>query len=332
MRATRLLSTLLLLQARGRLTAQELADRLDVSVRTVYRDVDTLQRAGVPIYGDAGPSGGYRLVAGYTTRLTGMTANEADALFLTGMPGPAAELGLGAEVAAARLKLHAALPAELRERAGRILERFHLDPGGWYRERERLPQLPAIAGAVWEGRQVRVSYRRWKAPTEVTRILDPHGLVLKAGTWYLVARSGDQVRTYRVSQIKAWALLDQHFVRQADFDLARYWAAYVTEFGERLYTGRATIRLSKDGRARIRELLDASAVMAIEGSGMPPDTDGWVTAVVPIESLRHAQVEFLKFGATLEVLRPPKLRSRLRANAMALASLYARSEIAGDQP
>lgn len=329
MRATRLLSTLMLLQAKGRLTARQLADRLEVSVRTTYRDIDTLQRAGVPIYAEAGPSGGYQLVAGYTTRLTGLTAEEADAVFLTGMPGPASELGLGAAVAAARLKLHAALPAELRERAGRILERFHLDPGTWYRESDRPPLLAVVASAVWDERRIHVSYRRWKAPVDVTRTLDPHGVVLKAGTWYLVARSGDDMRTFRVSQITNLTVLDERFVRLEEFDLAKYWDAYLIEFGARLYTADATIRMSRDGRARIRKLMDAAVATAVEATASAPDPDGWITAIVPIESLDHAHTEFLKFGAELEVLQPPELRSLLNGSAFALADLYRSRNRAG---
>jgi predicted DNA-binding transcriptional regulator YafY len=322
MRATRLLSILMLLQAKGRLTAEELANRLEVSVRTMYRDLDTLQRAGVPLRADVGPAGGYQLVAGYTTRLTGLTTAEADALFLTGMPGPASELGLGAAVAAARLKLHAALPPELRDRAVRILERFHLDPGAWYRESDRPPLLAAVAGAVWDARRIQVRYRRWKAPSEVTRTLDPHGVVLKAGVWYLVARIGEDMRTYRVSQITRLTVLDEHFVRHEGFDLAKYWDAYLIEFSARMHTADATIRLSRDGRARIRELMDVAVATAVETTASTPDPGGWTTAVVPIESLEHARAEFLKFGPELEVVQPQELRSLLKGSATALADLY----------
>src|SRR5690349_17280288 len=173
MRASRLLSLLLLLQTRGRMTARQLASELGVSVRTVYRDVDALGAAGVPLYGDAGHAGGYQLLDGYRTRLTGLTAAEAEAVFLSGLPGPAAELGLGSVLAAATLKLRAALPASLRENASRLSERFYLDAPGWYRRAADVPHLPAVAGAVWDRQVIQVTYQRWKEPTEVTRRLEP---------------------------------------------------------------------------------------------------------------------------------------------------------------
>lgn len=193
------MSILLLLQTRGRLTAAQLAQELDVSVRTVYRDVEALHAAGVPLYGDAGHAGGYQLLAGYRTRLTGLSAGEAEALFLSGIPGPAAELGLGSALAAAQLKLRAAVPAELLDQADRMRSRFHLDAPGWYAPDEEVPYLTAVADAVWHGRVLHIRYRRWREPTDVDRRLEPYGLVLKAGRWYVVAGPGP--RTYRVDQI-----------------------------------------------------------------------------------------------------------------------------------
>src|ERR1700761_6798944 len=184
MGAGRLVSLLLLLQTRGRMTAQEPAGELEASVRTVYGDVESLGASGVPIYADRGPTGGYQLLDGYRTRLTGLTRDEAGTLFLAGAPGPAAELGLGSDLAAAELKLRAALPAELGERADRMRERFHLDAPGWFRAEEPTPFLGAVADAVWTGRKVTMRYLRWKAPREVTRTVSPLGLVLKAGRWY----------------------------------------------------------------------------------------------------------------------------------------------------
>src|SRR3954465_1534667 len=197
MRASRLVSVLLLLQTRGRMTAPQLAEELEVSIRTIYRDVEALSEAGVPVYADRGPHGGVRLVDGYRTRLTGMTAEEAGAGFLSRLPGPAAELGLGTVVASSRLKVLAALPPELRVRASRLVERFHLDAAGWFHASEPVPYLATLSEAVWEARRLRIDYER--GDRKVSRVIDPLGIVLKGGVWYLVAATEDQIRTYRVS-------------------------------------------------------------------------------------------------------------------------------------
>jgi predicted DNA-binding transcriptional regulator YafY len=326
MRASRLVSIILLLQARGRMTAAQLAVELEVSVRTIYRDVGALHAAGIPLYGDAGLAGGYQLLDGYRTRLTGLTAAEAEALALAGMPGPAAELGLGGLLAAAQLKLDAALPAEMRGRAARVRERFHLDAPGWYYDGDSVPHLSAVADAVWEQRRIEILYRRWRAPTDVTRRLDPHGIVLKAGKWYLVGRSHGRghggMRTYRVSQILDLTVLPERFERAEDFDLAAYWAEGITEFRAGLYQGEATIRLSPAGRDRLAVLYNADTVRAVSATASQPDGAGWITATVSIESVENAETEFLRLGADIEILAPRELRSRLSAVARSLATLY----------
>ncbi|MFF3001953.1 helix-turn-helix transcriptional regulator [Kitasatospora sp. NPDC057940] len=322
MRASRLISLLLLLQNRGRTTAQQLADELEVSVRTVYRDLEALGAAGVPLFGEAGHGGGYQLLDGYRTRLTGLTADESQALFLAGLPGPAAELGLGEVLAAAQLKLRAALPAELRERAGLIQERFHLDAPGWYGDVDETPHLAAVAAALWDRRRVWVRYRRWKAPTEVERRLEPYGLVLKAGRWYLVAATdGATPRTYRVDQILELRELEGEFEIPASFDLAAHWRGWLADFHAGLHTAEATVRLSPRGVAQGREQLGRAFDRAVADSGVV-EADGWTRASVPIESLGHAHNEFLGLGTDVEVLEPPELRARLAATARALADRY----------
>src|SRR5436190_17624352 len=228
MRASRLVALLLLLQARGHLTAAELAAELEVSERTVHRDVEALSASGVPIYAERGSHGGFRLVDGYRTRLTGMTADEAEALFLAGMPGPAAELGLGTVVAAAQLKVLASLPPELRARASRLVERFHLDAGEWFRTSQPVPHLGALSEAVWEARRIAIMYDR--DGVAVRRELEPLGLVLKAGIWYVVARVEDQLRTYRVARVLEVEALGGPFERPSAFDLAGYWAESAAAF------------------------------------------------------------------------------------------------------
>ncbi|WP_202486056.1 WYL domain-containing protein [Streptomyces sp. SID4985] len=334
MTASRLLSLVLLLQNRGRMTARQLAAELEVSVRTVYRDVDALSAAGVPVYGEPGHAGGFSLVEGYRTRLTGLHGAEADALALAGLPGPASELGLGADLAAAQLKLDAALPPALRERAARVRERFHLDTSRWYREAEQVPRLAAVAEAVWHRRTLRVLYRRWAEPQEVERELCPLGIVLKAGIWYVVAqspgRSADDaggagaaaVRTYRVSQILR--LTDaggEVFERPTGFDLAEYWRDWVAAFDANRFRGRAVLRLSAQAWRRFPEQVDTVVLDAAEAHAHP-DPRGGVRMVVPIESVEHATGEVLRLGPGIEVLEPPELRQAVADAAHALLRLH----------
>ncbi|AXO34507.1 helix-turn-helix transcriptional regulator [Micromonospora chalcea] len=329
MRASRLVSLLLLLQTRGRMTAHELADALEVSVRTVYRDVESLGAAGVPVYADRGPAGGYRLLEGYRTRLTGMTGPEAEALFLAGLPGPAAELGLASVVAAAELKVRAALPDELADRSGRIRQRFHLDAPGWFRHPEATPHLATLAGAVWEDRLVRLRYRRWRAPREVTRLVEPLGVVLKAGRWYLVGRCGEQVRTFRVGAVLDAEVTAERYERDDGFDLAAYWREWTARYERDVYRDQARIRLTVAALEFMPYVFPPEMSRAARAAAGEPGPDGWLETTVPIESVRHAHAELLKLGAEVEVLAPAELRDRFTATAHALTRLYGDAGSAG---
>lgn len=328
MRASRLLSILLLLQTRGRMTARELAVALEVSERTVYRDMESLSAAGVPVYGESGHDGGYALVEGYRTRLTGLHEAEADALSLAGLPQAAAELGLGSVLAIAQLKLDAALPPALRDRVGRVRERFHVDAPAWYQEAEPVPFLTAVADAVWNERVLRIRYRRWAEPREVERVLHPLGLVLKAGLWYLVAADGasrsgsESVRTYRVSQILELAEDGCGFARPAAFGLAEYWRASLADFDRRRFRGTATLRLSPEAVDRMADLYDATVLRAVAESAGAPDESGWIRAVIPIEAGRLALGEVFKLGWGIEVLEPEWLRGAVAEAARELARLH----------
>jgi predicted DNA-binding transcriptional regulator YafY len=318
MRASRLLSILLLLQTRGRMTAQALADEFETSVRTIYRDIDHLSAAGVPVYADRGRAGGFQLLEGYRTRLTGLSAAEAETLFLSGLPGPAADLGLGDAMAAAQLKLLAALPAEGRTGAARVGSRFHLDPIGWYRNAEQTDVLPQIAEAVWNARRIKVRYDSWAGVVE--RELEPMGLTLKAGVWYLVAQSGGKPRTYRVSNIQTLELLLETFERPAAFDLAGYWRSWVKDFEDRLYTTEAVLRLSPVGQRVVCNVSPVAERAARAATDF--DCNGWATVAIPIESIEHAASDFLKLGTDAEVLAPPELRARMAEIAESLTKTY----------
>lgn len=318
MRASRLLSILILLQLRGRLSADQLAREFEVSVRTIYRDMDQLSAAGVPVYAERGRDGGFALLDGYRTRLTGLSEGESDALPLAGAGAAAADLGVGAELASAQLKLMASLPPDRGASADRVARRFHLDPVAWYRRTETLDVLPALAGAVWRDRRITIEYDSWAE--RVSRTLDPLGLVLKGGAWYLVASADGEPRTYRVSNIRRLAALDTAAKRPARFDLARWWADWTRDFEARLLRERARIRLSPEGQ-KLLSTVSVAAAEAVATTGAP-DPSGWTMAEIPIESVADATRQLLHLGAEVEVLEPPALRAAIAEVAERVAALY----------
>lgn len=319
MRASRLVNLLLLLQSRGGLTAAELARELEVSVRTVHRDVEELSAAGVPIFAERGPLGGIRLVDGYRTRLTGMTADEAEALFLSGLPGPAAQLGLGTVVAAAQLKVMAALPPELRSRASRLVQRFHLDPAGWFQASEAVPHLATLAGAVWDGRAVAIDYRRGDEVVE--RKIAPIGIVLKGGIWYVVALVDDQIRTYRASRVAEATLLDESVERPDDFDLAAYWAESSAAYERDAPTVTVDVRIAEDRIWRITNVFGRGPVDGAERS-IETDRPGQVRLSMTLGYPDDVPGLLLAVGPNLEVIGPPEIRERVIKLADLVSARY----------
>jgi predicted DNA-binding transcriptional regulator YafY len=319
MRASRLLSIMMMLQTRGRMSAEALAEELEVSVRTIYRDIDQLSAAGVPVYADIGRNGGFALLDGWRTRLTGLTAPEAQALFLSGLPGPAAELGLGDEVAQVELKLLAALPADWQAEARRMSSRFHLDPAGWFQPGHRHEHLKLVADAVWGERRLAVRYESWTRISD--RVLEPLGLVLKGGIWYVVAQADGKFRTFRLSNILALVDTGERFERPKDFDLPAYWAESTEQFEKDVYTGTALVRASERGRRRLRDI--STAVRdAVDAAEIAPDADGWAVLTIPIEEVGWATREMTRIGADIEVLEPADLRARMAEVARTMAAMY----------
>ncbi|MCM5678936.1 YafY family transcriptional regulator [Schlegelella sp. S2-27] len=319
MQASRLLSILMLLQTRGRISAQALAAELQVSVRTVYRDVDQLSAAGVPVWAETGRHGGFQLREGWRTQLTGLTTAEAQAVFLAGLPGPAKQLGLGEAMASAQLKLLAALPVGWQADAQRVSARFHLDPTDWYRQAAPADRLPAVAQAVWDSRRMAMRYESWKGVVE--REVEPLGLVLKAGIWYVVARAGGKARTYRLDNILELTPSDERFEPPRGFDLAAYWSASIERFEAALYQDEATLRVSPRGLKWLRDFSAAVGEAALR-TASAPESGGWVRVTVPIESVEHAADQLLRLGPEAEVLRPPMLRRRMIDQLQRMAALY----------
>ena len=320
MRASRLVSLLLLLQARGQLTAAELARELEVSERTIHRDVEALSASGVPIYAERGAHGGIRLVDGYRTRLTGMTPEEAEALFLAGLPGPAAELGLGTVVAAAQLKVLASLPVELRTRASRLVERFHLDAGDWFRASQPVPHLGALSDAVWNGTRIAIDYDRGEGPAR--RVLEPLGLVLKAGIWYVVAMVEGQTRTYRVSRVVSVEPLNGTFERPPGFDLPAYWTETTAAYERDVPRIDVTVRVRPDRVGRLRDAVGNAVVDAADYLA-EPDPEGWLRLRLRLDWPDEAARRLLAAGRWVEVLDPPAVRARIASTARAVVERYA---------
>ncbi|MFD8869801.1 helix-turn-helix transcriptional regulator [Streptomyces sp. NPDC059590] len=333
MRAARLIRLLLLLQSRPSMTGADLARELEVSERTVTRDVAALSEAGVPVYADRGRTGGYRLVGGYRTRLTGLGRTEAEALFLSGVPSALRGMGLADAASAARLKVSASLLPELRDASHTAAQRFHLDAPGWWHEPETPELLPAVADAVWDDRRVTARYHR--RDIEVERELEPYGLVLKAGVWYLAARvegEGD-FRVYRVDRFTAVGPAgpadrqDRHdrFERLADFDLPAFWEERAAQFARSLLREKVVLRLTGEGARRLPQVTDRTAgqeAVAAAGAAGDPDGQGRITVTLPVESLDVAYEQLLALGPEAEVLEPPELRERFAAAAARASALY----------
>ncbi|WP_420751668.1 helix-turn-helix transcriptional regulator [Rhodococcus sp. O3] len=314
MRSARLLEMMLRLQGSPGVTAQNLADELGVSVRTVYRDVGALSAAGVPVWTESGPGGGIRLLDGWQSRLSGLTRPESAALMLLGVPALAAELGV--ELDAARTKLLGSMPLPLRTAAQVWRDRVYIDAPGWFAEPGGNEHLPIVATAVLEGRRLRIRYRRGKV--EVARTLDPLGLVAKAGVWYLVAGHSRRIVSYRVGRITAADALDEPARRPDDFDLAAWWTASTLEFDREIRTFACTVRLSPTAWRRLPKIVGVGAADVEPGE---PDAEGWVRVDLMLEGEEVAVDQFLALGGGVEVLAPSSLRASLRAAGERLARL-----------
>lgn len=315
------MAILMLCRTRERWTAPELAEQFEVSVRTIYRDVSALQHAGVPLWTESGPGGGIRLLEGWSSDLEDLNGDEAAALFLSGVPSAVSDLGLGAVTLSAQLKVRSALPPELRARAGRVQERFHLDAPGWFHHPDPLDHLPVIADAVWTAHRLDLAYAR--RDDVVQRRVDPLGLVLKAGTWYLVARHRGRVATYRVGRVRRASRRAETFDRPDGFDLGKWWSESSAAFDRSLLRDRCQLRLSPAAQRRLPRITDRAAATRALDTPTGVDTDsGWVTVWLECESEEVVADQLLCLAGEFEVLASAGLRERLRALGESLAARH----------
>jgi predicted DNA-binding transcriptional regulator YafY len=311
----------MLLQTLGRTTAEKLAAELEVSVRTVYRDLTALSTSGVPVYSERGPGGGVGLVEEYRTSLTGLTPDEVRALFMVSVPAPLAQLGVGQELKAAMLKLSASLPDSRRNDEVRARQRIHLDASWWFQADEAVPALQVIQQAVWNDRLVRMKFRtyfnRW-----VEQNVAPYGLVAKANVWYVVYAWERTLRAVRVSRVMSIEMTSETFTRPSDFDLPAFWKKWCAEF-ESQAPFVAHVRVSPEIQGSLRYFLD-DRFRNLPATNSKPDPDGWVTLDLPFESFETARTRLLGLGRAVEVLAPEPLRRSMVDFAEQVVALYQR--------
>jgi predicted DNA-binding transcriptional regulator YafY len=322
MRADRLVSIMLLLQVHRRLTARQLAERLEVSERTIFRDMDALSGAGIPVAAERGLNGGWSLVEGYETNLTGLNPAEIQALFLSTAPRLLNDLGLQEASQGALIKLLAALPAMHRRDAEFVRQRIHVDGAGWFQAEEDTSFLPTLQEAIWQERRLILTYQR-SDDTTVVRLVDPLGLVAKGSIWYLAAAVDGEMRTYRVSRVRGAEISEEPCVRPPEFDLAAYWEDSKVQLKANLprYPGRVRIDPAILTRLRWARYIRIESVSELE-------SDGWLSIDILFETEDDACSLVLSLGSRIEVLEPPALRQRLFTESAATAALYSDSRVA----
>lgn len=323
MRADRLLAILLLLQTQGKMTAQRLAEKLEVSRRTILRDLDALTAAGIPIYAEGGHGGGIVLDEHYHAALTGLRSHEIRTLFVGYNTQLLSELGLADAARATMQKLEAVLPAAHQPSVAHLRQRILIDPAWWWREGHLPPTWDQLQQAVYEDWQIRAVYERPNGEA-IERILEPYSLVAKSGTWYLVAQHAGELRTYRVTRFREIQLLAVHFQRREDFDLQAYWQEQLQHFEELTSDYRFTLRLHPDRLDFLKRIVPGRQYHVTPG-----DTGDWVTVRVQLDSLDLALMLVLGLGEHAAVVEPPELRQAVLATAEAVIRAHGSSVAAG---
>ncbi len=328
MRADRLLSLMMLLQNRGQMTAEELAVELEVSKRTIYRDIEAISIAGVPVYANGGPGGGYALLDSYRTSLTGLNENEIRALFMLTIPSPISDLGINQQLKAAILKLTSSFANEHYEHTDFLRQRLHLDAASWFQTEEPVPHLRIIQEATWQDRQLVFSYHRRNGLVS-EQIVSPYGLVAKASIWYLVAATDKGMRVYRVSRVKSAQMTQTHFARTQDFELAEFWTDWVMEYQASLPKYPVILRVAPDLIPVLPAILGDDVRVLIEQA--QTDSQGWRVVEHTFERIEEAQTYVLGMGASVDVIAPEELRVNVLKLALDVVAHYSQHDVTRQQ-
>jgi len=318
MRADRLLSLLMFLQNRGRTTTNRLAEELEVSRRTIVRDLYALRVAGFPVYTERGPHGGVYLHEDFRVRLTDLTQGELAALFTFSVPAPLADLGMGETAKGALLKLAAALPQARQDVERDVRSRLYLDPNPWHASREAVPTLSILRQAVWEDRWLRATLLRVRQ-IPIEHEIAPYGLVAKERVWYVVWRRRDgELRVDRASDVVEAELLEDTFDRPPGFDLGEFWTTWATEYEENRWFFTVTVRVMTEALAELAGALGRY----IRRTADSEQGSTVIDVEMAFDGFEHARAALLAYGGAVEVIEPDALRLSIADFAQRIVETY----------
>jgi predicted DNA-binding transcriptional regulator YafY len=309
MRADRLLTLILLLQTRRKMTAQALAEELGVSRRTILRDINALSISGIPVYSEGGHGGGIALIEEYRTSLTGLNKFEVQTLFVTNNTQALREVGLGDAAEQLLLKLLASLPKTQHSTADHIRQRLMIDPTWWWHDKTTSPFWEDLQQAVYEDRLIETTYENFDGDVS-ERVLAPYSLIYKSSVWYLLAEQEGELRTYRVDRFHSVRLLDQTFARRPDFDLPTYWRAQMQNFGDTFSDYRCTLRVHPERVMFVKWLMPGRWKFVGD-----PDEQGWTTISLMMDNDLLAKMMVFGLAEFVEVVEPRALREAVLAQA-----------------
>ncbi|MCS0787070.1 YafY family transcriptional regulator [Cytobacillus firmus] len=321
MRADRLISILLLLQNNERMTTRELAKELEVTERTIHRDMEALSAAGIPVLAERGKFGGWRLLEKYRTNLTGLKADEIKTLLLSPSFEHLADLGISEDWKEARQKLLAAIPAPLKDDVKDISNRIHIDTSTWRQTPREMKSFGIVQQAVWEEKKLQILYEKADKQTS-DRIVEPLGLVAKGNTWYLIAVSDEKIKSYRVSRIVDADLINEKFSRPSDFDLADYWQVSKQKFISSLPKFEVEVEMSPSIIQRINFTGRFVQVIHMDN----PRDNGWIPASLCFDTEQEAREYILGFGDQIKIVSPVSLRKSVSGMAEGVVNLYSENE------